>query len=178
MKTHILVALACFLLPSGRFVEAQETPLSQLVVNLFQPERFLNAVGVGPNHTAHFQLSGGTGGNEILFLNAALVNQAIISQLTSLPLGSSSGGFTYAFNPDVGTFESHERELRAIARGESADQRPGQIQLRRQLSELFLRLLRRQGPRFRRAEVLPPPQRLLRAPGKRDPDQPRVRGRF
>jgi hypothetical protein len=75
------------------------------VVNLFRPERFLNAVGVGPNHTAHFQLSGGTGGNEILFLNAALVNQAIISQLTSLPLGSSSGGFTYSFNSEVGTFE-------------------------------------------------------------------------
>jgi hypothetical protein len=74
-------------------------------VNLFEPEKFLNAVGVGPNHTAHFQLSGGTGGNEILFLNAALVNQAIITQLTSLPLGSSSGGFTYAFNPEVGTFE-------------------------------------------------------------------------
>ena len=104
MKTRSLVALS-LLLASGPFVEAQETPLSQLVVNLFQPERFLNAVGVGPNHTAHFQLSGGTGGNEILFLNAALVNQAIITQLTSLPLGSSSGGFTYSFNPDVGTFE-------------------------------------------------------------------------
>jgi hypothetical protein len=33
------------------------------------------------------------------------VNQAIMSQLTSLPLGSSSGGFTYAFNPEVGTFD-------------------------------------------------------------------------
>jgi hypothetical protein len=33
------------------------------------------------------------------------VNQAIITQLTSLPLGSSSGGFTYSFNDDVGTFE-------------------------------------------------------------------------
>jgi hypothetical protein len=104
MKTRILAAL-CLLLPFGRSVDAQDTPLSQLVVNLFEPERFLNAVGVGPNHTAHFQLSGGTGGNEILFLNAALVNQAIITQLTSLPLGSSSGGFTYSFNPDVGTFE-------------------------------------------------------------------------
>jgi hypothetical protein len=104
MKTRSLVALS-LLLASGPFVEAQETPLSQLVVGLFQPERFLNAVGVGPNHTAHFQLSGGTGGNEILFLNAALVNQAIITQLTSLPLGSSSGGFTYSFDDDVGTFE-------------------------------------------------------------------------
>jgi hypothetical protein len=106
MKARILAALVCSLVVSGGLLEAQdETPLSQLVVNLFQPERFLNAVGVGPNHTAHFQLSGGTGGNEILFLNAALVNQAIISQLTSLPLGSSSGGFTYAFNPEVGTFD-------------------------------------------------------------------------
>jgi hypothetical protein len=106
MKLRTLAALACSLVMSDGLLEAQEeTPLSQLVVNLFQPERFLNAVGVGPNHTAHFQLSGGTGGNEILFLNAALVNQAIISQLTSLPLGSSSGGFTYSFNPEVGTFE-------------------------------------------------------------------------
>jgi len=106
MLRRFLVVLACgLLLACGGLAEAQETPLSQLVVNLFRPERFLNAVGVGPNHTAHFQLSGGTGGNEILFLNAALVNQAIISQLTSLPLGSSSGGFTYSFNPEVGTFE-------------------------------------------------------------------------
>jgi hypothetical protein len=106
MKSHLLVVLASALcLVVGARAEAQETPLSQLVVNLFRPERFVNAVGVGPNHTAHFQLSGGTGGNEILFLNAALVNQAIITQLTSLPLGSSSGGFTYSFNPEVGTFE-------------------------------------------------------------------------
>jgi hypothetical protein len=106
MKRRFLVLVACgLLLDTGGLAVAQEAPLSQLVVNLFRPERFVNAVGVGPNHTAHFQLSGGTGGNEILFLNAALVNQAIISQLTSLPLGSSSGGFTYAFNPEVGTFE-------------------------------------------------------------------------
>jgi hypothetical protein len=105
MKRRILALVVAGVGLGGGNVRAQETPLSQLVVNLFQPERFVNAVGVGPNHTAHFQLSGGTGGNEILFLNAALVNQAIITQLTSLPLGSSSGGFTYAFNPDVGTFE-------------------------------------------------------------------------
>ena len=84
---------------------AQDSPLSQLVVNLFRPENFENAVGVGPNHTAHFQISGGTSGNELLFLNAALVNQAIVSQLSSLPLGSSSGGFTYSFNESLGTFE-------------------------------------------------------------------------
>ena len=84
---------------------AQDAPLSQLVVNLFRPENYSNAVGVGPNHTAHFQISGGTAGTEILFLNAALVNQAIITQLTSLPLGSSSGGFTYSFDPELGTFD-------------------------------------------------------------------------
>jgi hypothetical protein len=106
MEGRVLVALSLgVFLGIGGPAQAQETPLSQLVVNLFQPERYLNAVGVGPNHTAHFQLSGGTGGNEILFLNAALVNQAIITQLTSFPLGSSSGGFTYSFNPEVGTFE-------------------------------------------------------------------------
>ena len=86
-------------------VLAQDAPLSQLVVNLFRPENYSNAVGVGPNHTAHFQISGGTSGTEILFLNAALVNQAIVTQLASLPLGSSSGGFTYSFNPEVGTFD-------------------------------------------------------------------------
>ncbi len=104
MKRRFLAPLVAGLAVASS-ARAQDAPLSQLVVNLFQPERFVNAVGVGLNHTAHFQLSGGTGGNEILFLNAALVNQAIITQLTSLPLGSSSGGFTYAFNPEVGTFE-------------------------------------------------------------------------
>jgi hypothetical protein len=106
MLMRVLAVLTLGLVLAGGVpAEGQETPLSQLVVNLFEPERFLNAVGVGPNHTAHFQLSGGTGGNEILFLNAALVNQAIITQLTSLPLGSSSGGFTYSFNTELGTFE-------------------------------------------------------------------------
>jgi hypothetical protein len=106
MKVRLFSSLTFVtILGFGSLSEAQEAPLSQLVVNLFDPANFLNAVGVGPNHTAHFQLSGGTAGNEILFLNAALVNQAIITQLTSLPLGSSSGGFTYGFNPEVGTFE-------------------------------------------------------------------------
>jgi hypothetical protein len=37
----MLATLACSFAISGRLVEAQEPPLSQLVVNLFQPERFL-----------------------------------------------------------------------------------------------------------------------------------------
>jgi Putative MetA-pathway of phenol degradation len=106
MKRCVL-ALQSFglLFASVALLEASDSPLSQLVVNLFRPQNYVNAVGVGPNHTAHFQLSGGTAGTEILFLNAALVNQAIITQLTSVPLGSSSGGFTYSFNPEVGTFD-------------------------------------------------------------------------
>lgn len=107
MQRILLRALCCGVvaLVSRAPVLAQDAPLSQMVVNLFQPENYSNAVGVGPNHTAHFQISGGTAGTEILFLNAALVNQAIITQLTSLPLGSSSGGFTYSFNPELGTFD-------------------------------------------------------------------------
>ena len=97
--------LSGFLFCLASTASAQDPPLSQLVVDLFRPENYSNAIGVGPNHTAHFQISGGTAGTEILFLNAALVNQAIITQLTSVPLGSSSGGFTYSFNPELGTFD-------------------------------------------------------------------------
>ena len=35
---------------------------------------------------------------------AVFFNQAILSQLSTFPLGSSSGGFSYAYDPSLGTF--------------------------------------------------------------------------
>ena len=57
--------------------------------------------GVDPNHEGHFLI---TESSPLVFLNAALFNQAVATQLSSFPLGSASGGFTYSFDPETGTF--------------------------------------------------------------------------
>lgn len=57
--------------------------------------------GVDPNHEGHFLI---TESSPLIFLNAALFNQAVATQLSSFPLGSASGGFTYSFDPETGTF--------------------------------------------------------------------------
>jgi len=49
MKRRFLVLVACgLLLDTGGLAVAQEAPLSQLVVNLFRPERFVTPWALGP----------------------------------------------------------------------------------------------------------------------------------
>jgi hypothetical protein len=86
--------------------------LKDLVPGLFSPEVFLSDRGptTGPNHTHHFQLTNDAGANALLnpvghFLSAVAVTQAITTQLSGLPLGSSSGGFTYTFDEGLATFD-------------------------------------------------------------------------
>ena len=50
-----------------------------------------------PNHVAHFQP-----GHDQLQVPAQ-VNQALVTLLSTYPLGSPSGGFTYTFDPALGT---------------------------------------------------------------------------
>ena len=62
--------------------------------------------GVTPNlpqldHQAHWELRESA---PVFFLNAGLFNEALATQLTSLPLGAASGGFTYDYDAATGTF--------------------------------------------------------------------------
>ena len=51
-----------------------------------------------PNHAAHFK----PGVDQLQ--TPQQFNQQLVTQLATFPVGSSSGGFTYTFNPSLGTF--------------------------------------------------------------------------
>jgi hypothetical protein len=72
---------------------ARADGLATLIPHLFDSTIVLD----NPGHQAHFQRAEG-------FLAPELINQSIISQLSTFPLSSSSGGFTYAFDSNLGTF--------------------------------------------------------------------------
>lgn len=93
---------------------AQEGSLSSLIPGLFQSSFFVSdssPVPGQPNHEAHYLidspfLPGGLQQVRSLYtINAAFASQAIVTALTSLPLGSSSGGFVYEFDEEIGTFD-------------------------------------------------------------------------
>jgi hypothetical protein len=97
-KTTIAVASLLF---CGTTASAQDRPLSELLLTLVLAEVRLAPPPSGSgfsSHEAHFQ----PGLQQLL--TPFLFNQAISSQLSSFPLGSSSGGFSYNFDPAVGTF--------------------------------------------------------------------------
>ena len=65
--------------------------------------------GAFQSHEAHFRPILSTGevvaGFQVNQLEVPLtINSIIASQLATVPLGSSSGGFSYTFNPSLGTF--------------------------------------------------------------------------
>jgi hypothetical protein len=94
-----LAALLALARPGVLF--AQETPLSEVLVRLIQSEVRLAGPPPGspfPSHAAHF-LPGADSQ-----LSPYLFNQAIVSQLSTFPIGSSAGGFSYTFDPALGTY--------------------------------------------------------------------------
>ena len=74
--------------------------LADLIPNLFSSEVRL-AANPDPNrdHSAHFL-------DEQLALRATglALNESLVSQLSTFPVASSAGGFTYTFDPALGTF--------------------------------------------------------------------------
>src|SRR5687768_11485854 len=89
----------CVLLPRPGL--AQDDRLSGILVQLIQSEVRLAGPEPGsqfPSHAAHF--IPGTDQR----LTPFLFNQAIVSQLSTFPIGSSSGSFSYIFNPSLGTY--------------------------------------------------------------------------
>jgi hypothetical protein len=80
---------------------AQETPLAEILPQLIQAEVRLAGPPPGspfPSHEAHFI----PGPDQTL--TPFLFNQSIVSQLATLPLGTSAGGFSYTFDQALGTY--------------------------------------------------------------------------
>ena len=80
---------------------AQSQTLSEIVPGLLDENTFTNAIAGQPpvNHRDHF-FAAGTDQRSA----PVLINQAIIAQLSTYPIGSSSGSMTYAFDAALGSF--------------------------------------------------------------------------
>jgi hypothetical protein len=79
---------------------ATAADLSDLIPNLFDQEIFLKPPGPGQfDHSTHFLDQ-----SNRLRTTGAAVNSALTSQLSTFPLPSTSGGFTYSYDPAVGGF--------------------------------------------------------------------------
>ena len=99
--TRVLCLALAFTAIHPQLLRAQDTALSRILVELIQAD-----VRLAPpppasgfeTHEAHF-IPG-----EDQVLAPYLFNQVIVSQLSAYPVGSSSGGFTYNFDPGLGTY--------------------------------------------------------------------------
>ena len=111
MKAGVLAILAMLALPGT--VRAQQPGLAGLLPDLILRDITLPAPTTpGLSHAVHFSPLSQDANAE----NAAVdivdsFNGLLIGQLASLPLGSSSGGFTYAFDPTLGTFVRSSRSF-------------------------------------------------------------------
>jgi hypothetical protein len=85
---------------SSTRANAQDVPLSQLLVNLIQAEVRLQPPPAGSiSHEAHFL----PGANQELA--PFLFNQQLVAQLATFPIGSPTGGFSFTLDTATGTFE-------------------------------------------------------------------------
>ena len=100
MVTRFALSLVlCLASVSAAFAQARnDTPLSQFLPDLLTRRVILAPPAVGIDHSAHF-IAGIEQEVAPFFFN-----QALVSQLSRIPLGSSSGGFTFRFDPAAGTF--------------------------------------------------------------------------
>jgi hypothetical protein len=101
MRRIVVAACLCWLIPTA---QAAAQPHFESLATLFQdvygPSGLvLNSDDVqldGTNHAAHF--------NSAFQSDFRLVNIALTSQLTAVPLPSPASGFTYKFDSSTGTF--------------------------------------------------------------------------
>lgn len=109
----IAVVSLGLLLAAARGAEAQgASGLAGLLPELILREITLPAPSTpGFSHAVHFSpLQQGDVDNPAVGIVDSF-NGLLIGQLASLPLGSSAGGFTYAFDPALGTFSRTSRSF-------------------------------------------------------------------
>lgn len=95
----VLAAGISVLTPSPLFCQSR-VPVSEVLPTLFGKTIVLTPASSPefPNHAAHFK----PGVDQLR--TPQQFNQQLVTLLATFPIGSSSGGFTYAFNPSLGTF--------------------------------------------------------------------------
>ena len=95
-----MAAAFCLLSPRLALAQDERLPLSEILTNLFGNTIVLapSSTPEVPSHSAHFKP-----GPEQL-KTPEQFNQQIVTQLSTFPFGSSSGGFTYKYDPTLGTF--------------------------------------------------------------------------
>ncbi|HET9266438.1 MAG TPA: transporter [Vicinamibacterales bacterium] len=110
MKSYRTAVLLALVLLSAPVPASAHTLLSELLLKILLSDIVL-APPAGPfsSHEAHFQPVIRPGevaaGFEINQLEVPLaINSIMAAQLATIPLGSSSGGFSYTFDPGLGTF--------------------------------------------------------------------------
>jgi outer membrane putative beta-barrel porin/alpha-amylase len=98
MACGVLAALVLAAL--GFAAPAGADDLADLIPNLFNREIFLKPPGAGQfDHSAHF-----VDESDRLRATGNVINQALASQLSTFPIASTSGGFTYSYDESVGSF--------------------------------------------------------------------------
>ena len=96
MRRIVPLAVALTLVLSARTSSAQNAGLSGFLLRFFAPSNPVILANTG--HSAHF---GSQPGAQATLTQ---LNRGIAAQLATFPLGSSSGGFTYTFDPELGVF--------------------------------------------------------------------------
>jgi hypothetical protein len=94
-RRPFLASLLLLLAPAGLF--AQSLNLRDLLTDFLRAGITLAPPALGISHVAHFQEPGSP-----QFLALAAFNTDLAGQLSSFPLASSGGGFTYRFDPELG----------------------------------------------------------------------------
>ncbi len=100
-RAAVIAVVVCGVLGlTGPAASAQE--LSQILVNLTDILLAPSPLpGSNVSHQGHFTPQAVPGVNEL----PEVFNQQVITQLSTTPIGSSSGGFSFTFNPSLGTIE-------------------------------------------------------------------------
>jgi len=98
-RVSIAAALG-LLVPQPASCQEEGLPLSEILTNLFGNTIVLapRSTPEVPSHAAHFKPS------PEQLTTPQQFNQQIVTLLSTFPLGSSSGGFTYTYDPALGTF--------------------------------------------------------------------------
>jgi hypothetical protein len=95
-------AVAAFAVLAGLLFAAPAAAddLADLIPNLFDQTIFLKPPGPGQfDHSTHF-----VDESDRLSTAGVAINQALATQLSTFPITSTSGGFTYSYDPAVGSF--------------------------------------------------------------------------
>ena len=119
MRGCVIVLCGCLLASTSALAQTQSRPstLSTLFDDVFGPNGLVVSSDDvqldGTNHAAHF--------NSSFQSDFRLMNIALTSQLTAVPLPSPASGFTYKFDPATGTFVRSTRSFGPILtdRGET-----------------------------------------------------------